>query len=104
MRWPGRSLKARRSRIARAALSALGGGAGLGAGSGAADIGSAAEWRWLPSLRGGHLASCVGRRSASRTGQTSTYTASLRCATEPPSRRVRSASLPLWAAPAAPCC
>jgi len=38
----------------------------------------AAEWRWLPSLRGGHLASCVGRRTAR-----STYTASLRRATEP---------------------
>jgi len=38
----------------------------------------AVEWRWLPILRGGHLASCVGRRT-----ERSTYTASLRCATEP---------------------
>ena len=59
-------------------MSAPGEGAGLGAGSGAADVGFAAEWRWLPSLRGSHLASCVGRRTAR-----STYTASLGCATEP---------------------
>jgi hypothetical protein len=65
------------------ALSAPGGGAGLGARSGAADVGFAAEWCWLPSLRGSHLASCVGRRSASRTGQSSTYTASLGSAAEP---------------------
>ena len=34
----------------------------LCAGSGAADVALAAEWRWLPSLRGRHLASCVGWR------------------------------------------
>ena len=60
------------------ALSAPGEGSGLGAGSGAARLSVSVEWRWLPSLRGSHLASCVGRRTAR-----STYTASLRRATEP---------------------